>query len=117
MKSSPIPPDDNSLQSYSLLFSLQITSANLWESSYSPYQQELFDHISRFHDEGWNFKQISDWLVENNYKTPRGHAFMQKHVWSIYQKKNRSIKRFSREFEDIITEMKIDVVDFAATTK
>ena len=55
-----------------------------------------------------NFQQISDWLVENNYKTPRGKTFTQGHVWSIYKKKQRSITRFSREFEHEITEMKVD---------
>ena len=60
------------------------------------------------HPEGWNFKQISDWLVENNYKTPRGKVFTQPHVWSIYKKKIKSITRFSREFDHVITDMKVD---------
>ena len=118
IESFPTLLDRNSVsQGYSLRFSLELTSANLWLPPYSTYQQELFDLISKLHDEdGLNFKQISDWLNDHHYLTPRGHTFMQKHVWSIYQKKNRSIKRFSREFKDVISDMKIDVVDYVPVT-
>ena len=91
--------------------SVEIMSSNLWISSYSPYQQELFDNISRLHEKGnLNFKQISDWLIENGYKTPRGKTFTHTHCWSIYQKKNRSIERFNREFDSKITDLKINQV-------
>jgi len=95
-----------------LKFSVEFTSSNLWVSSYTPYQQELFDMITKFHDEdGLDFKRISDWLNSNGYLTPRGKVFRQNHVWSIYKKKMRSIKRFSREFDHVVTEMKLDVVE------
>jgi hypothetical protein len=95
-----------------LKFSVEFTSSNLWVSSYTPYQQELFDMICKFHDEdGMDFKQISDWLNSNGYLTPRGKVFRQNHVWSIYKKKMRSIKRFSREYDHVVTEMKLDVVE------
>ena len=103
-----IPP-----KNYSLCLSVEFVSSNLWVSSYTPYQQELFDIITKYHEEqGLNFKQISDWLVEHDYKTPRGNIFKQSHCWSIYKKKNSSIKRFSREYDHIITDMKVDVVDY-----
>jgi hypothetical protein len=109
----PSTPKNNDSKGYSLKFSLQITSSNLWVAPYSSYQQDLFDIISKFHDkDGWSFKQISDWLKDNNYLTPRGHIFTPQHTWSIYRKKNRSIKRFSREFEDNITDMKIAMEDY-----
>jgi len=73
----------------------------------------LFDTISKFHEEnGWNFKQISDWLNENGYKTPREKQFRQNHVWSIYVKKKRSIQRFNREYDHVIKDMRVDVVDY-----
>jgi hypothetical protein len=117
--SFPTTPDKNSVsKGFSLRFSLQIISCNLWIPTYSAYQQELFKIISKVHDEdGWNFKQISDWLRDNNYLTPRGHLFTHKHAWSIYQKKNRSIQRFSREFEDTITAMKIVAGDYVPVPK
>jgi len=103
--SAPIKPI------YSLSMSVSLSSSNLWTSTYSPYQQELFDIIRKFHEkDGWNFKQISDWLIENNYKTPRGKTFTHTHCWSIYKKKNKSIQRFSREFEPTITDVKINQI-------
>ena len=94
--------------SYSLYMSVQLSSANLWTAPYTPYQQELFDIICKFHDkEGWNFKQVSDWLVKEGYRTPRDKTFTHTHCWSIYTKKKRSIERFSREFETSITDISI----------
>jgi hypothetical protein len=56
---------------YSLHLSVRVISSNLWVPPYTNYQQELFDIISKFHEvDGWNFKMISDWLVENKYLTP-----------------------------------------------
>ncbi|MFM6948777.1 MAG: hypothetical protein ACKOWQ_07185 [Aquirufa sp.] len=73
----------------------------------------MFDIITKFHEvDGWNFQQISDWLVENNYSTPRGKVFNNSIALSIYKKKSRSIERFSREFDHTITDMGIDVVDY-----
>jgi hypothetical protein len=108
----PTISTDNNQKTYSLLLSVELKSANLWTPTYSSYQQEIFDIITKFHeDDKWNFKQISDWLNDNDYKTTRGCKFKHTHAWSIYQKKNRSIQRFSREFEDKITDMKIHVID------
>ena len=100
-------------KAYSLRVSVELKSSNLWSPPYSHYQQELFGIITKFHeDDGLNFKQISDWLVANQYQTPRGKIFTQSHCWSIYKKKNTSNERFAREFEPIIKDMSIDVVDY-----
>lgn len=98
---------------YSLMLSVELKCSNLWIPSYSDYQQKLFDIITKYHEEdNWNFKQISDWLNQNDFKTLRGCRFRQAHVWSIYQKKNRSIQRFSRAYDHKIKDMKIDIVDY-----
>jgi hypothetical protein len=97
---------------YSLKVSVLVVSSNLWTSPYSPAQFKLYNIISKLHDkDGWDFKQISDWLIERNFKTPRGKDFSHTHAWSIYKKKNISIERFSRDFEDTITDIHIDTVD------
>ena len=107
--STNIPQD----KGYSLHLSVQVVSSNLWVPPYTNYQQELFDIISKFHEEdGWNFKMISDWLVENHYLTPRGTIFNQPKCWSIYKKKKRSVSRFTRSFNHTITGMSIDVIDY-----
>ncbi len=96
-----------------MCLTVELVCSNLWVSPYSLHQQELFDIISKFHEQdGWNFKQISDYLNENGYKTPRGKVFKENHVWSIYIKKQKSIQRFSREYDHVITDMKVDVVDY-----
>ena len=88
---------------------VSMLSSNLWESPYSPLQTQIYNIICRFHDEdGWNFKQISDWLIDHGYKTPRGYTFTHTHAWSIYRKKNISIDRFNRKYPHHITDFRID---------
>ena len=100
-----------------LRMSVELVFSNLWTSPYSSHQQELFSIICKRHDEeGYNFKQISTWLNLNGYRTPRGKMFQENHVWSIYMKKRRSILRFSREYDPVITDMRIDVVDYTPQT-
>ena len=102
---------NTSISEHTLVMKVRLTSPNLWLSPYSQYQQELFDIISGFHEnDGWNFQQICNWLVDNNYKTTRGKIFSHSHVWSMYTKKKRSIERFNREYEPIVKEVKIDVL-------
>jgi hypothetical protein len=103
----------DNVKGYSLMLLVELKCSNLWLPSYSDYQQKLFDIITKYHEEeNWNFKQISDWLNQNDFKTLRGCSFRQAHVWSIYQKKNRSIQRFSRAYDHKIKDMKIDIVDY-----
>jgi len=103
----------NSTKGYSLRMTVDLTCSYLWKSPYSFYQQELFSLICKLHEEdGMNFKQVSDWLNGNGYKSPRGKVFQENHVWSIYIKKQRSNQRFSREYDPEVTDMKVDVVDY-----
>ena len=89
----------NNNRSYYLTMEVRITSSNLWLSHYSDYQMELFSIISDLHENhNMTFKQISDYLIEKGYKTPRGYPFTHKHTWSIYTKKKRSDQRFGREY-------------------
>jgi hypothetical protein len=97
---------------------IRITSSNLWTSPYSDHQQKLFDIIREQHeDKGMNFVQISNWLNENNYLTPRGKVFSQPLAWSMYTKKQRSINRFSRPVEMDVIKSEVDVVNYIPTIK
>jgi site-specific DNA recombinase len=100
------------IKGHSLRLSVVLRLSNLWTSHYSPYQQELFNIITNLHNQGWNFKVISDWFNDNGYSTPRGKVFKENIVWSIYTKKNRSITRFSREYDPIINDIGIDVINY-----
>ena len=87
---------------------VEVVSSNLWTSSYTPYQQELFDLIQSKHEqECLNFKVISDYLNSRGYKTTRGKTFTQSHVWSIYTKKKKSIERFYRDFSPSMGKVKL----------
>ena len=116
--SHPKINDYNSTKGYSLRMTVDLTCSYLWKSPYSSYQQELFSLICKLHEEdGMDFKQVSDWLNGNGYKSPRGMTFKENHVWSIYMKKHRSIQRFSREYDPEVTDMKVDVVDYLPNPK
>ena len=109
----PEKPDVTNQRGYFLTMVLVITSPNLWMSPYSEHQQTLFGIIQHKHEvDGMNFVQISDWLNENHYKTPRGKVFTQSHVWSIYTKKMRSIQRFSRENDTQVVSTGIDIINY-----
>jgi hypothetical protein len=96
-----------------LTMSVRLTSSNLWLSPYSLHQQNLFDQIRSFHDEGgMTFVQISDYLNLSGTLTPRGKEFTHKHVWSIYTKKMRSIERFGREFDPVVLNTGVDVITY-----
>lgn len=103
-------PSLEGLYDYSIRLDVELKSSYLWTPPYSTYQQKLFDITSKKHEnEGLNFKQISDWFNEQNYTTPRGKTFTEGHVWSIYTKKKRSIQRFTRTFDHVITDMRIQM--------
>jgi hypothetical protein len=103
----------NNNRSYYLTMEVRITSSNLWLSHYSDYQMELYSIISDLHDNhNMTFKQISDYLIEKGYKTPRGYPFTHKHTRSIYTKKNRSDQRFGRSFQSDIINVVLDIINY-----
>lgn len=109
----PEKPDVTNQRGYFLTMVLVITSPNLWISPYGEHQQTLFGIIQHKHEvEGMNFVQISDWLNENHFQTPRGKVFTQSHAWGIYTKKMRSIKRFSRVNDTQVVSTGIDVINY-----
>jgi len=98
---------DNSLY---LVLDITYKSANLWESSYSDYQQFLFNKIHEQYQEGSTYKEIAQWFTSNGYKSPRGNELKDTHVWSIYNKKLKSIERFSRRFEPVLKSVKLKIL-------
>ena len=70
-----------------LIFHLKLRASNLLVAPYTEYQQFLYETISKYLEEGWNYQQIADWLNDNGYKTPRGKKFRNAHAHSIVKKK------------------------------
>ena len=82
---------DSYSYSYKLLvtFSISIRTTHLWTSSYSDYQQFLFDKIKGLKDDFLTpicYRKISKLLNGEGLKTPRGNMFKNNHVHSIYKK-------------------------------
>ena len=103
----------NNNKGYYLTMEVKITSSNLWLSHYTDYQMELYSIISDLHDnKNKNFKEISNYLNDNGYKTPRNKVFTHKHTWSIYTKKNRSDKRFNRLYQPDIVNVGLDIINY-----
>ena len=69
-----------------LTFVLSVRATHLWVAPYSQYQQFLFVTINDFRKRGWNYRQIADWLNQNDYRTPRGAIFHGFHAHSIGKK-------------------------------
>jgi hypothetical protein len=58
-----------------------------------------------------NFKQIADWLNDNNYKTPRGKKFLNAHAISIVAKKQRRDAKLAKRFPLKLSNFSIHLVD------
>lgn len=98
-------------------FTITIETTHLWVSNYSPYQKELFDKIVRFRDDiltPKSFVDIAKILNTEGLKTPNGHPFHQKHVFSIYKKGKIREERVNRP--DIV-DVSIPTVEVFKTFK
>ena len=72
----------------------------MWTSSYSDYQQFLFDKIKGLKDDFLTpigYRKISQIFNEEGLKTPRGSTFKNNHVHSIYKKGKIREERINRE--------------------
>ena len=58
-----------------------------------------------------NYKQIADWLNDNEYKTPRGKKFRNNHTHSIVKKKRVREAILSRTFEPKLTDFSLQFID------
>ena len=80
-----------------LCFDMNLTSQNLRIPNYSNYQHFLYETITDLRNKGMNFKEIADWLNENEHLTPRGNKFRNNHVHSIAKKRKRRLEILDTE--------------------
>ena len=90
---------------------MDATFSNLWASPYSQYQQFLYDKIVELREQGLNFKQIANWLNDNNYQTPRGKKFLNAHAISIVAKKQRRDAKLAKRYPLKLSNFSIHLVD------
>lgn len=61
--------------------------------------------------DGYNYKQIADWMNENGYKTPRGKKFRNAHAHSIVNKKKARDVTVNKIYEPIISNFSLQFID------
>ena len=106
---------NNLSYSYKLLvtFSISIRTTHLWSSSYSDYQQYLFDRIRGFKEHFLTpigYRKISQILNEEGLKTPRGNVFKNNHVHSIYKKGLIREERINKQDVVVVTPPIVEVI-------
>ena len=94
-----------------LIFHLKLRASNLLVAPYIEYQQFLYETISKYLEEGWNYRQIADWLNDNGYTTVRGKRFRNAHTHSIVKKKKMSDERHNRMYPSSLTNCSLEVTD------
>ena len=110
-------PQNNTSGEYSsstdvfFTFTVEVRISNLWVAPYSQYQQFLFVTINDLREKGWNYRQIADWLNQNEYKTPRGKKFYNSSAQSIVKKKNLRDERLNRRYPPKLFNFDLRFVD------
>ena len=94
-----------------LTFLLSVRATHLWVASYSEYQQFLYVTINDLREKGWNYRQIADWLNQNDYKTPRGKKFLNAHAHSIVKKKKIREVRLTKMYPPKLSNFALRFVD------
>ena len=94
-----------------LPFVLSVRATHLWVAPYTQYQQFLYDTINDLRQKGWNYRQIADWLNQNDYKTSRGKMFHGSHAHSIVKKKKTREVRLTRRYEPKLSNFALRFVD------
>ena len=91
-----------------LVFTVTVTTNQLWSKPYSDYQFFLHNKISELRKQGLGYRRISNILNEEGILTLRGKVFTNSHVHSILKKKNIREERLNKEFKTEVPEFKLD---------
>ncbi len=84
---------------------------------YSSYQQFLYDTITDLREKGLNYRQIADWLNENDYRTPRNKKFLGAHAYSIVKKKRIREERLNKRYKPKLSNFDLYFVDKTLVNK
>jgi hypothetical protein len=94
-----------------LCFSVKVSASHLLVAPYNEYQQFLYNKITSLLKTGLNYKQIADWLNDNDYKTLRGHKFKNNHTHSIVKKKKIRDVKIHKTYTPELSNFHIKFVD------
>jgi len=88
---------NNSSNNVFVKTTINIRWTGFWISTYTEYQKFISDKIISCWNDGWTFKRIAEWFNTNNFKTPRGKVFSDRHVHGILKKRKARDDRFFRD--------------------
>ena len=71
-----------------LCFEVEVTSYQLWNTKYSPYQSYLHDRVKKLKSEGFEYPRIANKLNEEGLKTARVAVFVGASIYSILKKRD-----------------------------
>lgn len=92
---------------------INIISSKLTKfSHFNNYQNRLFKIVEKLKDDyGLGYRKISQYLIENDFKTVRSNKpILQNYVYSIYKKGKQRNDRLNREFDIEIQNVKLTEV-------
>ena len=93
-----------------LVFTVTVTTNQLWSKPYSDYQFFLHNKISELRKQGLGYRRISNILNEEGIRTIRGKMFTNSHVHSILKKKNIREERLNRSSGKEVSEFVLEGV-------
>ncbi len=94
-----------------LRFEVEVTSYQLWNTKYSPYQSYLHDRVKELKSEGLGYRRIANKLNEEGLKTVRGKVFVGASVYSILKKKRLRKKRLNQKSDKSISTFRFEYLD------
>ena len=95
-----------------LCFEVEVTSYQLWNTNYSPYQSYLHDRVKKLKSEGLGYRRIANKLNEEGLKTVRGKVFVGASIHSILKKKSMRDGRINHKFEKKISAFRFEYSDY-----
>ena len=78
---------------------------------YSQHQFFLYEKITAHREKGKTFDQIAEWLNKKGYLSVRGKQFKGNHVHSIVKKKRLKDEKLEREYPELWSGFRLEVVD------
>ena len=92
-------------------FTITYRCPSLNASNYSEFQFFLYKTILDLREKEMSFKQIAQWLNDNNYQTLRGKSFKSAHVHSIIKKKRIKDEKLEKEYPEVRSDFRLETFD------
>ncbi|MDC3107848.1 recombinase family protein [Paracoccaceae bacterium] len=78
---------------------------------YPQHQFFLYEKITAHREKGKTFDHIAEWLNKKGYLSVGGKQFKGNHVHSIVKKKRLKDEKLEREYPEVWSDFRLEVVD------